>query len=474
MKVPPSQVLVLSTPDSTVFLGPPGAWGMSELGSVAVLDKPVESFNDRQALDTLEGLKRDDWQVAKLRNYLAGPAVTVFGSVTVRTTRHDAGQVFGSLRTHLRSHRLRAVVIRNHVRSVAPSPAQRGAAGPQALPGAASGGPAVSRPGLPGTLPQGGSLPAVRPPANVAGWSTRDRLMALLHDTLPLLGPDLRAHLAAMTSTEAMAHLLAGMALMAGLQAVPVVGEAADAVFLGVAYAYAGWDGLRAVVHLVRAVRAAVGARSEAEIAQAAPGAADALITLGGAFLDAVALRMAKRSTSGGGAKAATEKAEEQEVSINRGAGIGKSPKPVVDSPLPATTSLGKVLGEYSAVDPGPLDDNLAATFSGGRYKVVQLEQDTTLYRGGTASQPLGQFFSEDSPQSVLQTRIDKAVLPVWPGGGTSPLDTSFAVKIPAGTQVYVGEVGSQRWVLRGWCATNRRGKALVDRRCAGTRIEPS
>ena len=34
--------------------------------------------------------------------------------------------------------------------------------------------------------------------------------------------------------------------------------------------------------------------------------------------------------------------------------------------------------------------------------------------------------------------------MPEWPGGGTSPIDTSFAVKIPAGTQVHVGEVGTQ------------------------------
>ena len=41
--------------------------------------------------------------------------------------------------------------------------------------------------------------------------STPDRLMAPLHDTLPLLGPALRAHIEAMTSTEAVAHLLTGM-----------------------------------------------------------------------------------------------------------------------------------------------------------------------------------------------------------------------------------------------------------------------
>ncbi len=169
MKVPPPQVLVLKTPDSTVFLGPLGAWGMSELGPVAVLDKPFEDLNDRLALGTLEALKGDSWQVARLHDYLAGPAITGYGSVTVRTTRHDTAHVFQSLRTHLRSRRLRAVVIRNHERSAAPSAAQRGAAGAQRLPGAASAGPQVARPSRPATLLQGESLPAVRPPANVAG-----------------------------------------------------------------------------------------------------------------------------------------------------------------------------------------------------------------------------------------------------------------------------------------------------------------
>lgn len=109
-----------------------------------------------------------------------------------------------------------------------------------------------------------------------------------------------------------------------------------------------------------------------------------------------------------------------------------------------STKRLGKATGSYSAVKPGPLPDDLAATFAGGRYKTVTLPKDTVLYRAGTAERPLGQFFSQEAPTGVLQTRIDKAVLPTWPGGGTSPIDTSFGVKIPAGTQVYVGEVGSQ------------------------------
>lgn len=105
---------------------------------------------------------------------------------------------------------------------------------------------------------------------------------------------------------------------------------------------------------------------------------------------------------------------------------------------------LGRVDGTYSAIKPGPLVDNIAETFSGGRYTVVILEKDTVLYRAGTADQPLGQFFSLESPAGVLQTRIDKAVLPEWPSGAKSPIDTAFEVKIPAGTKVYVGEVGSQ------------------------------
>ncbi|KRB09208.1 putative Ig domain-containing protein [Lysobacter sp. Root690] len=108
------------------------------------------------------------------------------------------------------------------------------------------------------------------------------------------------------------------------------------------------------------------------------------------------------------------------------------------------SSRLGKQTGNYSAINPGPLDDGMAGTFAGGRYKTVVLDQDTVLYRAGTESQPLGQYFSRESPLGVLQTRIDKAVLPEWPGGGKSPIDTVFAVKIPAGTEVYVGEVGTQ------------------------------
>lgn len=55
-----------------------------------------------------------------------------------------------------------------------------------------------------------------------------------------------------------------------------------------------------------------------------------------------------------------------------------------------------------------------------------------------------------ESPQSILQSRIDKAILPKWSDGGISPIDSSFAIKIPAGTKVYVGEVGFQHGIYVG------------------------
>ena len=106
--------------------------------------------------------------------------------------------------------------------------------------------------------------------------------------------------------------------------------------------------------------------------------------------------------------------------------------------------SLGKETGRYSAVKPGPLDKELAETFSGGRYREVILSKDTRFYRAGVSTNSFGRFFSLDKPQSIIQMRIDKAVLPKWPNGSASVLDSVYEMKIPAGTKVYVGEEGYQ------------------------------
>lgn len=113
-------------------------------------------------------------------------------------------------------------------------------------------------------------------------------------------------------------------------------------------------------------------------------------------------------------------------------------------------TGLGRVIGQFDAINPGSLSDDLAGTFSGGRYNEVVLEADTILYRAGIEGAPLGQFFCTEIPKGVLQTRIDKAVLPVWPGGGTSPINMAFEIKIPAGTKIYTGQVSAQGGIFLG------------------------
>lgn len=111
---------------------------------------------------------------------------------------------------------------------------------------------------------------------------------------------------------------------------------------------------------------------------------------------------------------------------------------------------IGKTTGRYSAIKPGPLKDKDAETFSGGRYTEKVLSRDTDFYRAGVSNIEYGQYFSLNRPQSVIQTRIDKAVLPKWPNGAESPIDTAFKIRVPKGTKVYVGEVGTQNGFYMG------------------------
>ena len=137
-------------------------------------------------------------------------------------------------------------------------------------------------------------------------------------------------------------------------------------------------------------------------------------------------------------------------ASIAAGLGMGSIGTAEKLSELKNLHVLGKVEGEYSLLKPGPLTEDLAETFSSGAYKEITLSTDTTFYRGGIAGKPLGQFFGYEQPQGILQTRVDKAVLPKWPNGSTSPLDSYHEIQIPAGTKVYLGEVGYQTELYSG------------------------
>lgn len=107
-------------------------------------------------------------------------------------------------------------------------------------------------------------------------------------------------------------------------------------------------------------------------------------------------------------------------------------------------TIPGRVLGEYSAVNPGPLVAKQVETFAGGRYSEIVLKENVKLYRAGTSEVQFGQYFSLDKPRGMVQVRIDKALLPEWPTGAKSPIDTVYTMEVPAGSKVYLGEVGTQ------------------------------
>lgn len=88
--------------------------------------------------------------------------------------------------------------------------------------------------------------------------------------------------------------------------------------------------------------------------------------------------------------------------------------------------------------------------FYGRRYNVEVLSEDRIMYRGGNSTNPYGRWFSSEPPESVVKVRIDTAVKPQWIDPvtgkltGESVVDTVYAIKIPKGTKIYTGSVGTQ------------------------------
>lgn len=73
-------------------------------------------------------------------------------------------------------------------------------------------------------------------------------------------------------------------------------------------------------------------------------------------------------------------------------------------------------------------------------------------YRTQALAEPASGYVvnQRGASQGVIQTRIDKALLPKWPNGSESPRDSYHEIQIPAGTKVYVGEVGYQTDLFSG------------------------
>jgi hypothetical protein len=115
----------------------------------------------------------------------------------------------------------------------------------------------------------------------------------------------------------------------------------------------------------------------------------------------------------------------------------------------PLSAELKGALGKtFDDTVKGPLDKDLAATFKDGKYTVGITDEPRRFMRAGDAdaarSPQFGQFWSDEAPESVTAVRREFAVLPEWPGGGKSPLNTGYDVEFPAGTVFYYGEVAPQ------------------------------
>ena len=132
----------------------------------------------------------------------------------------------------------------------------------------------------------------------------------------------------------------------------------------------------------------------------------------------------------------------------------------------------------FNDLNPGPLGDRKKYDpqnkkwalpiegFKGGHYDTLTLETDKIFYRVGDATAPWGQWWTDAPLQSEAQYRLDVAVKREWSNAATGEIESGktksqeekvlwcYAAKIPRGTTVYLGPVGSQGGVFMGGSAT--------------------
>jgi RHS repeat-associated protein len=101
----------------------------------------------------------------------------------------------------------------------------------------------------------------------------------------------------------------------------------------------------------------------------------------------------------------------------------------------------------FNWMHPGPLPNDIAKTFSGGRYVKVEVGQegwsmeDARVYGGKAGPEGRdGTFYSPTPQKGGLQSQIDLALRPEW---GNTATNTA-AVYLKPGTIVYVGNAASQ------------------------------
>ena len=150
------------------------------------------------------------------------------------------------------------------------------------------------------TLIRERSGPAVLPRGDdVAGWSVKQRLLAML-DAVPgaalkAFGPTVAAELRAFFSLRNLEIVATIFVLVVAVQAVPVADGAVDIALFSLALAQFGWSGVLTLRDLIAAVVMAARAKNRATIDAAAEKAAQALVSLGvTALLAAVVKRFSE------------------------------------------------------------------------------------------------------------------------------------------------------------------------------------
>ncbi len=280
-RLPPAGTLALRAGAFTALVIPSSVLDDASVRSLGVLNG---SLNVTTTSHALAVIGRDRWEASKLTEFLR-----VQGALPARSGSGGSDAI-AALRDRICSGRLTLIVIKHYDPSFNQTRTRpRSVATPTAVP----------RPPLANTGAQSSHV-IITPVADITAWSTAKRIEYLLTASLPFLSQDLRQYIRDSLTPAHLASLIAGLLVIAGIQAIPILGEAMDAMLLGVAWAYVGWSGLTAIAALGSVVRTAATARTEAEIAAVAPLAAKALERLGEAALAAVILRMGKRNTSGG------------------------------------------------------------------------------------------------------------------------------------------------------------------------------
>jgi RHS repeat-associated protein len=101
----------------------------------------------------------------------------------------------------------------------------------------------------------------------------------------------------------------------------------------------------------------------------------------------------------------------------------------------------------YGPANPGPLSEDIAATFRSSSYRARRLEDPMIVYRViGTRGNPAGRFWTATEPKGALQSVIDLAIDQNW----RNPATRVIQAEIPVGTLIYEGATAPQRGLVGG------------------------